>query len=210
MSEIIEIRDQIASCIACDLSKSRANTVPGEGSSVAKIMFVGEGPGSNEDKSGKPFVGLAGQFLDDLLSSIGLSRQDVFITNLVKCRPPNNRDPFPNEISACSNFLDAQIETIKPLVIVPLGRHALNRWFPGTSIGKVRAQERLFGDTYVIPLYHPAAGLHNGSLRSTIYADFQRLKEFLESLEYKHKPVDVESVSEPKNLTNGGEQLNLF
>lgn len=213
LAELIDIQNRIDSCFDCALSKSRTNTVPGQGSSTAKIMFVGEGPGFNEDQSGKPFVGAAGQFLDDLLSSIELSREDVFITNLVKCRPPNNRDPYPKEIDSCSNFLDAQIEAIKPLVIVPLGRHALSRWFPGETIGKVRAKERFFDGTYVMPLYHPAAGLHNGGLRSTIYDDFQKLKTFIESLggdDQINETKSAVTTSSNHTTTDGGEQLNLF
>ena len=208
MAQLESIANNISSCFACALSKSRTNTVPGQGSSKAKIMFVGEGPGFNEDQKGRPFVGQAGHFLDDLLASIELSREDVFITNLVKCRPPNNRDPYPDEIKACSPFLDAQIQSIKPLVVIPLGRHALNRWFPGETIGKVRAQERFIDDTYVLPLYHPAAGLHNGGLRSTIYSDFQKLKTFLGSLETTNELS--EGNPSLSKATEDGEQLNLF
>ncbi|MEX2598260.1 MAG: uracil-DNA glycosylase [Dehalococcoidia bacterium] len=172
----------IMSCTDCDLCRTRTNAVPGEGSFSARLMFVGEGPGFNEDRQGRPFVGAAGQFLNELLESIGLRRDDVFITNLVKCRPPENRDPLPGEAEACSKYLDAQIEGIKPDVIVPLGRHALSRWFPNESIGKVRARARRFGDITLFPLYHPAAALHNGSLRATILEDFAKLADLLERL----------------------------
>jgi DNA polymerase len=145
-------------------------------------MFVGEGPGSNEDKQARPFVGAAGQFLNELLASIGLRREDVFITNMVKCRPPNNRDPLPDETEACSRYLDAQIATIAPEIIVPLGRHALARWFPNESIGKLRAHPKRFGEMTLFPLYHPAAALHNGGLRSTIEEDFAKLGALLKEL----------------------------
>ena len=167
----------------CNLAGGRTNAVPGEGASDASLMFIGEGPGFNEDRQGRPFVGPAGQFLDELLRSIGLDRSSVFITNMVKCRPPNNRDPFPGEIEACSAYLDAQIDAIKPKVIVPLGRHALARWFPNESIGKLRARPRRFGDITLFPLYHPAAALHNGGLRSTIEQDFAKLGELLRERE---------------------------
>jgi uracil-DNA glycosylase family 4 len=176
------IHQTIRSCRECNLCSARTNAVPGEGSSSAEIMFIGEGPGFNEDKQGRPFVGAAGQFLNELLQSIGLDRSSVFITNMVKCRPPNNRDPFPGEIEACSLYLDEQIETIKPKIIVPLGRHALTRWFPNESIGKLRARPKRFGDVTVFPLYHPAAALHNGGLRATIEQDFAKLGALLDQL----------------------------
>lgn len=181
MADLSAIHDQITACTACALAKGRTNAVPGEGSPKARVMFVGEGPGYNEDRQGRPFVGAAGQFLNELLASIGLARDDVFITNMVKCRPPNNRDPFPGETAACNGYLDAQIEAIKPTVIIPLGRHALARWLPNESIGKVRAQPQRFGETTVLPLYHPAAALHNGNLRSTILSDFQKVRELLDA-----------------------------
>jgi DNA polymerase len=145
-------------------------------------MFVGEGPGFNEDKQGRPFVGAAGQFLNELLASIGLRREDVFITNMVKCRPPNNRDPFPGELDACTHYLDEQIAEIQPKIIVPLGRHALSHWFPNESIGRVRAKPKRIGNVTLFPLYHPAAALHNGGLRATIEEDFGKLGALLASL----------------------------
>jgi len=144
-------------------------------------MFVGEGPGFNEDKQGRPFIGAAGNFLTNLLASIGLRREDVFITNMVKCRPPKNRDPLSEEMDACRHYLDEQIAEIMPKIIVPLGRHALARWFPGESIGKLRAQPKNFGAFTLFPLYHPAAALHNGGLRSTIEEDFTKLGALLAS-----------------------------
>jgi uracil-DNA glycosylase family 4 len=176
------IHQVIKTCEDCDLCRERTNAVPGEGFAHAGIMFVGEGPGFNEDKQGRPFVGAAGRFLTHLLESIGLRREDVFITNMVKCRPPNNRDPLPKEIEACRHYLDEQIEEIAPKIIVPLGRHALARWFPGQSIGKLRAQPKVFGAVTLFPLYHPAAALHNGGLRSTIVEDFAKLGALLADL----------------------------
>lgn len=169
------------SCKDCDLCCERTNAVPGEGSPHARIMFVGEGPGFNEDKQGRPFIGASGNFLTNLLGSIGLRREDVFITNMVKCRPPKNRDPLSEEMDACRHYLDEQIAEIMPKIIVPLGRHALARWFPGESIGKLRAQPKMFGAFTLFPLYHPAAALHNGRLRSTIEEDFTKLGALLAS-----------------------------
>ena len=180
MADLSAIHEQVRDCTACALSTTRTNAVPGEGSADARVMFVGEGPGFNEDRQGRPFVGAAGQFLNELLASIGLRREDVFITNMVKCRPPNNRDPFPGEVAACSGYLDAQIETIAPDVIIPLGRHALGRWFPNETISKLRAKPRRFGSQVVLPLYHPAAALHNGNLRSVIMDDFKRVRALLD------------------------------
>jgi len=156
--------------------------VPGQGSPHADIMFIGEGPGLNEDKQGIPFVGAAGTFLNTLLASIGLSRETVFITNMVKCRPPNNRDPQPDETAACAHYLDAQIAAIAPKIIVPLGRHALARWFPNEPIGKLRAHPQIFDGIMLFPLYHPGAALHNGGLRSTIEEDFLKLGALLAEL----------------------------
>lgn len=178
----------ISSCQACALHEGRTNAVPGAGSPHADLMFIGEGPGFNEDRQGIPFIGAAGQFLNELLASIGLRREDVFITNMVKCRPPNNRDPFPGEIEACSKYLDAQIEAIRPKVIVPLGRHALARWFPNESIGKLRAHPRLFDGITLFPLYHPAAALHNGGLRAAIEDDFAKLGELLRQAPARTEP----------------------
>ena len=180
--------------------------MPGEGAPNASLMFIGEGPGFNEDRQGRPFVGAAGQFLDELLHSIGLKREDVFITNMVKCRPPNNRDPFPGEISACSRHLDAQIQTIGPKVIVPLGRHALARWFPKDSISKVRARPRVFDGITIFPLYHPAAALHNGALRATIEADFAKLGALLRERETQGTPSGDDTSDE----ADGSQQLSMF
>ncbi len=179
MADLETLRQRIRACAECALHAGRENAVPGEGDPQAALMFIGEGPGFNEDRQGRPFVGPAGQFLDELLRSIGLEREDVFITNMVKCRPPNNRDPFPGEISACAHYLDDQIAAIRPKVIVPLGRHALARWFPRDSISKVRARPRVFDGVTIFPLYHPAAALHNGALRAVIEADFAKLGELL-------------------------------
>ena len=211
MADLQALHQQIHSCQDCALHRARTNAVPGEGAPNASLMFIGEGPGFNEDRQGRPFVGAAGQYLDELLLSIGLKREDVFITNMVKCRPPNNRDPFPGEISACSHYLDAQIESIQPRVIVPLGRHALARWFPNESIGKLRARERVFGNITLFPLYHPAAALHNGALRSTIEADFAKLGELLKRRE-QPAPTSAFVDQPPGDQPPGdaSQQLSMF
>ncbi len=177
--ELATIARQVAGCRDCGLCAGRTHSVPGEGSPDAGIMFIGEGPGFYEDQQGRPFVGASGKFLDDLLRSIGLDRKTVFIANVVKCRPPQNRDPQPDEIAACGKYLDAQIAIIEPKVIVTLGRHSMQRYFPGESVSRIHGQPRRKGDLIVVPMYHPAAALHQGSLRAVIEADFQRLPAFL-------------------------------
>ena len=185
------IAKRVGGCRDCALYKGTTNGVPGEGAADADIMFVGEGPGFYEDKQGRPFVGAAGKFLDQLLASIGLDRKKVFITNIVKHRPPNNRDPQADEIEACSKYLEDQIEAIEPKVIVTLGRHSMQRYFPGDSISKVHGQPRRKDGTIVVPMYHPAAALHQQTLRKVIEADFQKLPEFLEKTLRGHTPQEA-------------------
>ena len=211
MADLDAIHQAVRSCVACALHQGRTYAVPGEGSSHADIMFIGEGPGFNEDRQARPFVGAAGQFLNELLASIGLRREDVFITNMVKCRPPNNRDPFPGEIEACSHYLDAQIEAIRPKIVVPLGRHALARWFPNESVGRLRAKPRRFGEVTLFPLYHPAAALHNGGLRAAIEEDFAKLGALLEGM-VAPQPEQVAPAPEAQEpaSTEQGEQLSMF
>ena len=167
----------------CDLAKN-ANPVLGEGNHNADIVFIGEAPGQREDELGRPFVGRAGNFLDELIESIGLKRQDVYITNIVKYRPPNNRDPEPEEKIACLPWVKLELALIKPKVICPLGKHALNTFFPKLSISKVHGTPQGLSDgVTVFPIYHPAAALHNDNLREALFEDFRKLKEFLESTE---------------------------
>ena len=179
LSEYIEVYQQITSCTACDLSEGRTNAVPGEGSQVADIMFIGEAPGYYEDRDGRPFIGQAGKLLDEMLAKINLDRKDVYVTNMVKCRPPNNRDPLPEEIASCKTYLERQIKMIGPSVIVLLGRHSFARFFPGESIGKARGRPRLLNGLKLFPMYHPAAALHNPALRPVISQDFKRLKDLI-------------------------------
>ncbi len=175
MTELQEIARQIASCTGCSLSETRNLAVSGEGPEQVDLMFIGEAPGHYEDMQGRPFVGAAGQFLDRLLESIGLSREQVFIANTLKCRPPNNRDPNPGEIAACSHYLDRQIELLQPKVIVTLGRHSLGRFLPGETISKAHGRPRRKGDYIIYPMYHPAAALHQPSLRQTMEDGFKGL-----------------------------------
>lgn len=178
--DLAEVARRVATCRDCPLAAGRTHTVPGEGSPDAEIMFIGEGPGYYEDQQGRPFVGASGKFLDELLALIGLDRRKVFIGNVVKCRPPNNRDPQPEEIEACRKHLDAQIGIIQPKVIVTLGRHSMQRYFPGEAISRIHGQPRRTKDQQIIvPMYHPAAALHQGNLRKVIESDFRRLPEFL-------------------------------
>src|SRR5574341_175911 len=151
MSELTKLSDQVRVCQRCDLAKGRTNAVPGEGPENAAIMMIGEGPGFHEDRQGRPFVGAAGQFLEELLAGIGMTREQVYITNVVKCRPPGNRDPLPNELLACEPYLNRQIELIKPNVIVTLGRFSMYRYFPGASISKTHGQPKRIGNVLVVP-----------------------------------------------------------
>jgi len=175
-----DLYEEIADCPRCLLARTRSRTVPGVGPSLADIMFIGEAPGAREDELGQPFVGAAGRFLDDLLAGIGLSRRDVYICNVVKCRPPGNRDPEAEEIEACRPFLDRQIEIVNPRVIVTLGRFSMARWFPGVAISRIHGQPREVDGRTVVPMYHPAAALHRGDLRTVIEADFAQLPALIE------------------------------
>jgi uracil-DNA glycosylase family 4 len=185
-----EIAAQVRACTRCELYRSRTQGVPGDGNPDAEIMFIGEAPGWHEDKQGLPFVGAAGQFLNEMLESIGLARSEVFVTNIVKSRPPGNRDPLPDEIAACSIYLDAQIAVIKPKVIVTLGRFSMSRWFPGERISRIHGQARKFGSFVVVPMYHPAAALHQASLRATVEADMLKLPRIIEEARQSAKAED--------------------
>ena len=174
------VADEVRGCPKCELARGRTHAVPGEGNPNARIMFIGEAPGHHEDQQGKPFVGNSGQFLTTLIEKAGLMREDVFITNIVKCRPPSNRDPLPDEIDICtSNYLERQIEAIDPEVIVTLGRFSMSRYFPGERISKIHGQAKMVGGRLIVPMYHPAAALHQGNLRSTLEDDFGKLPRML-------------------------------
>jgi DNA polymerase len=179
-TELATIRSQIMGCTKCELHKSRKNAVPGEGPTDAKIMFVGEGPGQNEDDQGRPFVGAAGKLLTELLESIGLSRSEVFITNIVKCRPPGNRAPRKHEIEACNPYLMSQIRLIKPRIVCALGTPAIATLLGDEfSATRVHGRPMSKGDVTILPMYHPAAALYDASLKGTLASDFMILKHLL-------------------------------
>lgn len=198
-----QIAEQVRSCELCRLSQSRNNAVPGEGPPDADLMFIGEGPGFHEDQQGRPFVGAAGNFLEELLASIGLEREDVFITNLVKCRPPGNRDPQEDELDTCtSTYLEDQIAAIDPEVIVTLGRFSMERYFPGEKISRIHGQPMAVGGRLIVPMYHPAAALHQPKLRSIVEDDFAQLPGWIEESR-ELEPADTPTNDDP-------EQLSLF
>jgi DNA polymerase len=200
VSELEQIAAEVAVCTKCILHKSRVKAVPGEGPAHADIMFIGEGPGFHENQQGRPFVGAAGQFLEELLGKIGLKREQVFIANVVKCRPPANRDPLPEEIEACRQYLDRQITAIRPKVIVTLGRFSMARAFPGEKISRIHGQPRKVDGIVYVPMFHPAAALHQPSLKATVEEDFQKLPAILAEVEHLHD-------EEPPQAA---QQLSLF
>ncbi|MFC1663087.1 uracil-DNA glycosylase family protein [Patescibacteria group bacterium] len=182
-----KIAQEVAQCKKCPLHEKAQNPVPGEGNPKTEIMFVGEGPGQKEDDQGRPFVGAAGKFLEEMLDHIGLKRTDVFIGNVVKHRPPNNRDPEENEILTCVPYLERQLAIIQPLVVATLGRHSLNYFLPGEKISAVHGQPKKIItpnlDVYVIlPLYHPAAALYQGSQREIHISDFKKIPKIIEKI----------------------------
>ena len=204
MNTLDEIAQRVRGCNDCPLSQGRANAVPGEGPPDARVMFIGEGPGINEDRQGRPFVGAAGKFLEEMLQSVGLKREEVFIANMVKCRPPGNRDPLPAETAACSKYLDRQIELINPELIVTLGRFSLTKFFPGDSISKVRGRVRTKDGRRILPLYHPAAALHQQSLSLVIQEDFKAIPEALLQPQPEHEQQTTIPSSPPP------QQLSMF
>lgn len=197
------IAEEVRTCPKCELARTRTNAVPGAGNPNARVMLVGEGPGWHEDQQGLPFVGNAGKFLNELLGKAGLVREDVFITNVVKCRPPGNRDPLPDEIAACAPYLDRQIAQIDPDVIVTLGRFSMSKWFPGERISRIHGQPKKDGRRLIVPMYHPAAALHQASLRGAIEDDFAKLPKFLAEAEDQREAES--SQDEPP-----AEQMALF
>lgn len=175
-----EIRAQVEQCHACSLCEGRTNVVFGEGDPHARVLIVGEAPGKNEDLQGKPFVGAAGKFLDELLEAAGLKREEVFIANVLKCRPPSNRNPQANEIETCAPFLRMQTQTIDPLVIVTMGNFATQFILrTGTGITQLRGTVQQAGRLVVLPVFHPAAAIYDRSKRDVLLADFQQVGELV-------------------------------
>ncbi len=197
---LADVREEVVGCTRCELHRSANNGVPGEGNPDARIVIIGEAPGWHEDKQGKPFVGNSGKFLTELLETAGLKRDEVFITNVVKHRPPGNRDPLPDEIMACSVYLERQIAAIDPDVIVTLGRFSMAKYFPGEKISKIHGEAKEVGGRFVVPMYHPAAALHNGALRSTIEEDFQKLPRLLAERD-KQRSIDREKTAQASQGT---------
>lgn len=183
MSVLNELYEEIAACQLCEIAKYRNRVVPGEGAEDADIMFIGEAPGWHEDQQGRPFVGPAGQYLDELLASINLRRGQVYIANVIKCRPPVNRDPLPTEIRSCHRWLERQIEIIRPRVIVTLGRYSMAMFFPGKSISRIHGTARRRDNVVYYAMYHPAAALHQGSLRQAIEEDMRKIPLLLAQTE---------------------------
>ena len=183
MSTLTELYEEITRCQQCEIARTRNQVVPGEGAEDADILFIGEAPGWHEDQQGRPFVGPAGQYLDQLLGTINLNRQQVYIANVIKCRPPDNRDPLPGEIANCRKWLNRQIDLICPKLIVTLGRYSMAMFFPGKSISKIHGTVQKRDNILYFAMYHPAAALHQQSLRRTIEADMLKIPSLLKQVE---------------------------
>ena len=198
MSELTDLYAQIRTCTRCVLSQSRTRAVPGEGPEDAAVMFIGEAPGFHEDKTGRPFVGAAGQFLEELLANIGMTRQDVYIANVIKCRPPGNREPSPVEIEACQVYLDRQIELIRPKMVITLGRFSMARYFPGSKISSIHGKPLKIDNVLYYPMFHPAAALHQPKLRHTVEQDMLKIPELLaeiDQMQNSQKPDEIQQLS---------------
>ena len=204
--ELEKVADAVSTCKKCALYHSRAKGVPGEGPSDAEIMFIGEGPGFHENMQGRPFVGAAGEFLVELLAGIGMKREQVFITNVVKCRPPGNRDPHPEELQACAPYLERQLQIINPKVIVTLGRFSMARFIHNAKISEIHGQPIRVKGMLVVPFYHPAAALHRPSLRSVVEKDFASLPELIKNA----GETPMYKPEKPLEENNHAEQLSLF
>ncbi len=176
---LAQIAAETARCTRCRLHRTRGQAVPGEGAPTARLMLIGEAPGRREDQLGRPFAGRSGQVLTQLLTEAGLRREEVWIGNVIKCRPPENRDPRPDELAACRGFLDRQIAALDPALILTLGRFSLGVFFPGERISQVHGELRRAGGRFVVPMFHPAAGLYNPQYRRLLEADFARLPQQL-------------------------------
>lgn len=196
MSALRELYEQIALCQQCEIAKYRTKVVPGEGAGDADILFIGEAPGWHEDQQGRPFVGPAGLYLDELLTSINLKREQVYIANVIKCRPQGNRDPLPTEIRNCRRWLERQIELICPKMIVTLGRYSMAMFFPGKSISKIHGTAQKRDDVIYYAMYHPAAALHQQSLRRAIEEDMLKIPALLAQAE-----IMAEAKQEPQQLS---------
>lgn len=204
------IAEEISVCVSCGLHQERKNTVPGAGSAKAGLMLIGEGPGFYENEQGLPFVGASGKFLTQLIEKAGFERKDVFITNVVKCRPPQNRDPQIDELQACSHYLMRQIEIIDPEVIVTLGRFSMAKYFPDVRISNVHGKAGWREGRLIVPMYHPAAALHNPRLRPVVEADFAKLPALIEYSRRKKAEKEAKIIAEESDSGNDATQLTLF
>ncbi len=201
-----QIAEEVAVCTKCELHYSRKHAVPGEGPVQVEMMFIGEAPGFHENEQGRPFVGAAGKFLEELLARIGLRRDQVFITNVVKCRPPGNRDPRPEEVETCTNlYLDRQVQALNPKVIVTLGRYSMAKYLPNGKISDLHGQAVWVKGRLIIPMYHPAAALHQTSLKPIVERDFARLPELIAKANYVPELPD-----QPEDEAPSPKQLTLF
>ena len=200
LSALSQLCQQMLNCQKCALARNRGKVVPGEGAEDARVVFIGEAPGWHEDQQGRPFVGPAGQFLDQLLASVGLKRSAVYICNVVKCRPPENRDPLPGEIEACRQWLDGQLGLIKPKLIVTLGRYSMARYFSGKAISKAHGTWVKRHNVIYYAMYHPAAALHQQSLRRTIEEDMRQVPNLLAQADALAEEEEVEA-AKPQQLS---------
>jgi uracil-DNA glycosylase len=205
-----ELAAEVQHCKRCPLHRTALRGVPGEGDPDAEILLIGEAPGWHENQQGRPFVGAAGQFLEQLLASVGLNRKQVFIANIIKHRPPDNRDPLPDEIGACVPYLDRQIEIIDPKVIVTLGRFSMNHFFPGEKISRIHGVARRHGNRLIVPMYHPAAALHQGSLRRTVEDDFRAVPAAVAEARKLQAAAATPPPELPRPPADPAKQLSLF
>jgi len=201
LSELTDLYKDIQVCQACILGQGRTKAVPGSGPEDAQIMFIGEAPGFHEDRQGEPFVGAAGKYLEELLEQIDIRREDVYITNVVKCRPPGNRDPQPDEVATCKAYLDKQIDLLRPRLVVTLGRFSMQRYFPGASISRIHGQPKRVGSVIYYPMFHPAAALHQPRWRSLVEEDILKIPDLL---------AKIDRVEEEEPELPQAQQLSLF
>jgi DNA polymerase len=206
MDELQVLESEVRSCLRCRLCQTRKLAVPGEGPRRPAIMFVGEGPGYWENEQGRPFVGQAGQLLEELLGAIGLRREDVYITNVIKCRPPNNRDPLPDELSACHDYLERQIALLEPKLIVTLGRYSMAKFFPpGKGMRDLHGKTVRYGRSTCLAVYHPAAALRQAALKQVLVEDFGKIPQLFREAEARFEADGGPTVPPPPP-----EQLTLF
>lgn len=209
--QLADIALEIQACTKCGLAYSRKNTVPGEGPANAELLLIGEGPGFYENEQGRPFVGQAGKYLEELLHKVDLKREDVFITNVVKCRPPGNRDPQDEELAACRDYLERQIKAIQPRIVITLGRHSMARYFTDAKISLIHGKAVIIKGQMIVAMYHPAAGLHQPNLKPAIEKDFLRLPEYIQ----KARTINPQNILSGETNSSGEDkpqatQMDLF